>query len=300
MSFTQTIARHVLCGRLYESLRSESESWVMRCPCGAETSVWDMGGIRWKATGEPRRMGKCSTCARVFWGTVYRTNGHNGHSGTMNQPRSKPIVLDETAAVLVWIDGVGCWIAFPGERVTIGGPVEPGSSRPAADLCVLANLRRQHGTIQRLGEAYQLQTVDGDDQRLLTDGEEISLGGQFSMQIRLPSVLSRTATLVPANLSWPRMFAGPNTPVSVDGLVLLEEVCLLGQGADAHIPCPDWEETVVLYRRNGQLWCRSQQALEVDGHEQSDGGALSNGSVVEGEGWRFRVEAVAKEGIDHE
>src|SRR5690606_32397680 len=72
MSLTQTIARNLLSDRLFESLRAESQSWVMRCPCGAETSVWDMGGVRWKAAGEPRRMGRCGTCGRNFWGQVYR------------------------------------------------------------------------------------------------------------------------------------------------------------------------------------------------------------------------------------
>src|SRR5690606_32044589 len=38
----------------------------------AETSIWEMGGIRWKAAGEPRRMGHCGTCERTFWGQVYR------------------------------------------------------------------------------------------------------------------------------------------------------------------------------------------------------------------------------------
>jgi hypothetical protein len=32
--------------------------------CGREASIWDLGGIRWKAAGAPRRRLNCSACAR--------------------------------------------------------------------------------------------------------------------------------------------------------------------------------------------------------------------------------------------
>jgi len=36
------------------SMEEESRSWIARCPhCGSEKSVWDLGGIRWKAAGSP-------------------------------------------------------------------------------------------------------------------------------------------------------------------------------------------------------------------------------------------------------
>src|SRR5690606_34362525 len=75
----------------------------------------------------------------------------------MTNPRSA-IELSRTAAIQLWIDGVGCWTVFPSEQLTIGGPVEPGSSQAAADLCVLANLRRIHATIERSGESYRLES----------------------------------------------------------------------------------------------------------------------------------------------
>jgi hypothetical protein len=204
------------------------------------------------------------------------------------------IELSQTAAVLLWIDGVGCWMVFPGGQVTIGGPVEPGSSQAAADLCVLANLRRLHATIERSGESYRLSSVDAGEPTFLRDGSEINLGGRFKMHFRVPSVLSQTAVLSPAGEAWPRMFTAGRTPASVDGIVLMDEVCLLGAGNDAHVPCRDWDQTVILFRRQGQLWCRSQGEIEVDGEPVTTGRPLSNGSVVGSAGWRFRVEAVPK------
>jgi hypothetical protein len=205
-----------------------------------------------------------------------------------------PIELDSTVAVLLWIDGVGCWMVFPGQQVTIGGPVEPGSSQAASDLCVLANLRRVHATIDRSGESYRLSSVDAGVPTFLRDGSEINLGGRLKMHFRVPSVLSQTAVLSPAGEAWPRMFTAGRTPASVDGIVLLDEVCLLGAGSDAHVPCRDWEQTVILFRRQGQLWCRSQAQIEVDGEAVTTGRPLSDGAIVGSAGWRFRVEAVPK------
>jgi hypothetical protein len=346
MSLTQTIARNLLSDRLYESMRAESQSWVMRCPCGAETSIWEMGGIRWKAAGEPRRMGHCGTCQRSFWGQVYRqarrrapgvslgmlaqheigavkdetldqTILEHGKAGTLSTcPQadtcSSPadafdspgttmttpgpaIELSQTAAVLLWIDGVGCWMVFPGQQVTIGGPVEPGSSQAAADLCALANLRRLHATIERSGESYRLSSVDAGEPTFLRDGSEINLGGRLRLGFRVPSVLSQSAVLSPADEPWPRMFTAGRTPASVDGIVLMDEVCLMGAGSDAHVPCRDWDQTVILFRRGGQLWCRSQGEMEIDGQNSAGGRPLHHGAMISGSDWRIRVESVKRQ-----
>jgi hypothetical protein len=54
------------------SMEAESRAWKLRCPCGAEQSVWDAGGIRWKAAGKPRRWLKCSKCHDWTWHQVER------------------------------------------------------------------------------------------------------------------------------------------------------------------------------------------------------------------------------------
>ena len=56
-----------------EEMRAESQSWMVRCPnCNFERSVWDLGGIRWKAAGNPRRLMDCSQCGQREWHTMYR------------------------------------------------------------------------------------------------------------------------------------------------------------------------------------------------------------------------------------
>jgi len=51
----------------------ESRQWMIQCQhCKHQISVWDAGGIRYKARGTVRRLGKCSKCGRVSWLRIYR------------------------------------------------------------------------------------------------------------------------------------------------------------------------------------------------------------------------------------
>ena len=43
--------------RLGQAMEKESRLWVMVClECGKETSIWDAGGIRFLAAGNPRQV----------------------------------------------------------------------------------------------------------------------------------------------------------------------------------------------------------------------------------------------------
>ena len=55
------------------AMEAESREWVMRCPnCGAERSIWELGGIRYKARGQPRRRTTCWECGKKGWFKTYR------------------------------------------------------------------------------------------------------------------------------------------------------------------------------------------------------------------------------------
>ena len=42
---------------------AESRQWIATCPnCGKATSIWDLGGIRYKACGNPLRGIRCANC----------------------------------------------------------------------------------------------------------------------------------------------------------------------------------------------------------------------------------------------
>jgi hypothetical protein len=70
MGLLRSLILTVAPGRLRRAMEAESRSWVARCPCGAETSVWQMGGIRYGAAGNPRRLLRCGSCRRTFFGTL--------------------------------------------------------------------------------------------------------------------------------------------------------------------------------------------------------------------------------------
>jgi hypothetical protein len=72
MSFIQRLLTAILPRSWAEDMQAESRSWMVQCACGFERSIWEAGGIRWKAIGRPRRLIKCPQCGERTWHTVYR------------------------------------------------------------------------------------------------------------------------------------------------------------------------------------------------------------------------------------
>jgi hypothetical protein len=72
MSFIQKLFRAFLSEASAKSMEAESREWMCTCPCGHSRSVWEMGGVRWKAAGNPRRLLKCPACGQTTWHMVAR------------------------------------------------------------------------------------------------------------------------------------------------------------------------------------------------------------------------------------
>jgi hypothetical protein len=70
MSNMQRFFRAIMPRRWFAAAEAESRQWMIRCPCGAARSVWDAGGIRWKAAGRPRKWLRCDSCGERTWHTV--------------------------------------------------------------------------------------------------------------------------------------------------------------------------------------------------------------------------------------
>jgi hypothetical protein len=73
MTTRQRIVTGLVPKKWAASMEAESRQWMVRCPCGHEVSVWDLGGIRWKAVGNKMRLRRCSVCGSVEWHTVYKS-----------------------------------------------------------------------------------------------------------------------------------------------------------------------------------------------------------------------------------
>lgn len=302
------------------SLESESRAWRMRCPCGAETTIWDMGGIRRKAAGQPRRVGRCAACGREFLGAVYRNNPVVTPAAVTNPPPIAETISDtgdlptrnvnvDRGACLLWIDGVGCWQLHLKDRLAIGGPGSHRRSDRGADLKLLADLSRAHASLARSGETYLL-AADGPasiggkpltQPMVLRDGDLIGLGDAVRLRFRLPSPLSLSVRLE---------FDSHHRPARrIDGVLLLDQACILGPADDCHVVCPDWPRRIIIFRRDGKLWCKlgapaGQPAagdgtddLYVNGCRVADSAPLRDGSIVTLADARFRIEMPSSESV---
>lgn len=57
-------------------MEADSRMWMMQCPnCGWERSLWELGGIRYKAVGNPRSLQRCPNCRQIRWLKIYRREG---------------------------------------------------------------------------------------------------------------------------------------------------------------------------------------------------------------------------------
>jgi DNA-directed RNA polymerase subunit RPC12/RpoP len=50
------------------AIEAHSRGWILTCPhCGFQRSIWDLGGIRYKASGNSRMAMRCPQCGRRGW-----------------------------------------------------------------------------------------------------------------------------------------------------------------------------------------------------------------------------------------
>jgi hypothetical protein len=203
--------------------------------------------------------------------------------------KNPPITEGDDAAerFYLWVDGVGAFQLFTASRVTVGGPTR---DRNPADLVMLANLSRKHATFVRSGEGYVLEAHGAckvadrpvEERTHLNTNYRLELSPGVKLRFRLPSVLSATAVID---------FVSDHRPNrSIDGVILMEQTCLLGPARDNHVVCPEWNETVLLYRKDDGFWCKSQSQVAIDGVWTEAGGLVKPGSCVSGNEFRFRLE----------
>jgi hypothetical protein len=70
MSAIQRFFQRMLPQSWAASMEAHSRSWMVRCKCGFARSVWELGGIRWKAAGQPRWFMRCPKCGKRSWHKV--------------------------------------------------------------------------------------------------------------------------------------------------------------------------------------------------------------------------------------
>lgn len=199
----------------------------------------------------------------------------------------------------LWVDGVGCWRIWLPEQFTIGGPASPASEtrtgeRGGADFALLADLSRRHAIVTRVGESFRIEgtgretggiTLNGKQLvggRYLAHGDEVLLGRDVRFRFRQPSELSPSATWV--------CESGHRPVERVDGVVFMNQTCLLGAGKEQHIVVPAAEATAVLFRREGKFWFRTAGEWSCNHTALSGPRMLSSGDVIRFGECQFRIE----------
>jgi tetratricopeptide (TPR) repeat protein len=265
--WTETL---VLAGRLLE-LSPQS------------TMAADARRRAWLAVGGPERENK-PLDATMTW--------HSGGStGLRQHALGNDPARDEGGSperFLLWVDGVGGFLVCLDDEIVLG------QNHPGNRLAVpiQGDLSRQHARIRRedgyliepLGEVWVEGRKIGRT-TVLSDNDEIRLGSSVCLRFRQPHVLSSTARL--------ELVSRHRTQPSADAVLLMAESCVLGPKWQNHVVCRDWANDVVLYRRDGVLYCRTTGGIEVDGRFCDEQTPVQRDSHVVGSDFSMTLEPVA-------
>lgn len=186
---------------------------------------------------------------------------------------------------LVWVDGVGGYLVCPGPTVTAGSYVD----QPGIELPLQADLRRRHLRLELHRERFlatPLGPTQLNGQRLsqptsLADGAELTLTGQVRWRFTQPHPLSHSGRLD---------YLSPHRSIPwSDAILLMAETLVFGPARCSHVICPGWSHDLILFRRQGKLYARSETPLYVDGRVAGKVAELRLDSSIEGAGGEFSV-----------
>lgn len=92
LSGVQRMLQRRTSPELFAAMERESRLWMAECPnCRADTSIWELGGTRYRAMGEPRKRMRCPKCGQTGFMRVHWTGGDPTALGP--RPSVAPLVL---------------------------------------------------------------------------------------------------------------------------------------------------------------------------------------------------------------
>ena len=112
LSGSQRLFRRLSSPELFAAMARESRHWKAECPnCRADTTnVWEMGGIRYKAAGQPRRRARCPRCGQKTWLRIHWTGGDPTALGP--RPSVTPLILKIVLLTLLPLLLIGAAVRF--------------------------------------------------------------------------------------------------------------------------------------------------------------------------------------------
>ena len=92
LSGTQDMLRRRTSPELFAAMERESRLWKAECPnCRADTPLWEMGGVRYRAAGEPKKRMRCPACGQTGWLRIHWTGGDPDALGP--RPSVAPLIF---------------------------------------------------------------------------------------------------------------------------------------------------------------------------------------------------------------
>lgn len=92
LSGMQAMLRRRTSPELFAAMERESRLWKAECPnCRADTPFWELGGVRYKALGEPKKRLRCPNCGKTGWLRIHWTGGDPTALGP--RPSVAPLVF---------------------------------------------------------------------------------------------------------------------------------------------------------------------------------------------------------------
>src|SRR5947209_10605283 len=105
-------------------------------------------------------------------------------------------MMQQPRQFLLWVDGVGGYLIYLGNRVTFG----QATPENRVDIALFADISRTHAALTRDSEGYLLEAfrpaqVNGHavDKVLLRSGDRVTLGTCCQMQFHVPVPVSASA-----------------------------------------------------------------------------------------------------------
>ncbi len=202
-----------------------------------------------------------------------------------SQPVAEPSRPSEPdRRLLLWVDAVGGYLVCLADRVSLG--------QMGVDIPLAADVSRLHAYLARDEESYVLQALrptrlngkEVSKEELLSDGDLITLGSGCQLRFRLPVKGSLTARL--------EFVSSPRLPLSLDGVILMAESCLLGPEGEAHVKVPDLDASVALFCSPSGWQVRVPGEFSVNDVGQSNLATVPLPGTVSGATFQFTLEPV--------
>ncbi len=280
-----------LSRRLYEQL--EAGNWPAVAECSAELASvapdWLPGSrARQLAWG---RLEPSADQLQSLRKLVDRTGQPSARAGAAGACSSEENGGESSSdSLILWVDGVGGYLLCLEDVVWVGQAV-PGNR---VQVPILADISRRHAALCRDAEGYVLAagqrvTLNGQpvQRAAIGHGDRIKLGDSLELTVSLPCPASATAVL--------RISSKHRLPLSLSGIVLMAQSCLIGPTARAHITVPDATGSVTLYRAGRSLACRAPEPVQIGGgHAGSDRVRIECGVPVSAAGISFCCEPASQ------